>query len=143
MLTIILYKLFPTSRSVGQILWNLKIHYSGHSSSLLKPVLAQMNTANILKPYLILSFPLRLGTPSGLGPTQPPIQYVLGALSLRVKQPGLEANHSPLCKSEVKECLEIYLHSPNSPSWRGAQLKYRDKFILPSAINGFQFQQDI
>jgi hypothetical protein len=30
-----------------------------------------------------------------LGPTQPPIQWVLGTLSLRVKQPGHEADHSP------------------------------------------------
>jgi hypothetical protein len=30
-----------------------------------------------------------------LGPTQPPIQYVRGALSLGVKWPGREADHSP------------------------------------------------
>jgi hypothetical protein len=30
-----------------------------------------------------------------LGPTQPSIQYVLGALSPGVKQPGREADHSP------------------------------------------------
>jgi hypothetical protein len=27
--------------------------------------------------------------------------------------------------AEVKECVELYLHSPNTPSWRGAQLKHR------------------
>jgi hypothetical protein len=32
---------------------------------------------------------------SALGPTQPPIQWVLGALSLGVKRPGREADHSP------------------------------------------------
>jgi hypothetical protein len=26
--------------------------------------------------------------------------------------------------------VEVYLHFPNSPSWRGAQLKYRDKFTF-------------
>jgi hypothetical protein len=32
---------------------------------------------------------------TALGPTQPPIQWVPGALSLGVKQPGHEADHSP------------------------------------------------
>jgi hypothetical protein len=38
-----------------------------------------------------------------LGPTQPPIQWVPGALSLGVKQLGIEADHSPLSSAEVKE----------------------------------------
>jgi hypothetical protein len=33
----------------------------------------------------------------------PPIQWVLGALSLGVKLPGREANHSPPSSAEVKE----------------------------------------
>jgi len=36
------------------------------------------------------------------GPTQPPIQWVPGALSVGVKQPGCEADHSPPCGVEVK-----------------------------------------
>jgi hypothetical protein len=47
-----------------------------------------------------------------LGPTQPPIQRVPGALSLGVKWPGLEADHSPPSSVEVKGCVELYLHSP-------------------------------
>jgi hypothetical protein len=54
------------------------------------------------------------------GPTKPPIQWILGALSLGVKLPGREADHSPPSSAEVKECVELYLHSPNTPSWRGA-----------------------
>jgi hypothetical protein len=46
-----------------------------------------------------------------LGPTQPPIQWVQGALSLGVKRPGREANHSPPSSSAVKEWLELYRHS--------------------------------
>jgi hypothetical protein len=38
-----------------------------------------------------------------LGPTQPPIQWVPGALSLGVKRPGREAGHSPPSNAEVKE----------------------------------------
>jgi hypothetical protein len=35
---------------------------------------------------------------------------------------GREADHSPPSSAEVKECVALYLHSPNTPSWRGAQL---------------------
>jgi hypothetical protein len=31
--------------------------------------------------------------------------------------------------AEVKECVELYLHSPDRPSWHGAQLKHRVNFI--------------
>jgi hypothetical protein len=58
-----------------------------------------------------------------LRPTQPPIQWVQGAPSLGVKLQGREADHSPPSSAEVEECVELYLHSPNTPSWRGAQLK--------------------
>jgi hypothetical protein len=40
---------------------------------------------------------------NALGPTQPPIQWLTGALSLGVKRPGREADHSPLSSAEVKE----------------------------------------
>jgi len=46
-----------------------------------------------------------------LRPTQPPIQWVPGALSLGVKRPS---------SAEVKEWVELYLHSPNTPTLRGA-----------------------
>jgi hypothetical protein len=61
-----------------------------------------------------------------LGPTQPPIQWVSRALYLGVKRPVGEADHSPPSSAEVKEWLELYLHSPDTPSWRGAQLNHRD-----------------
>jgi hypothetical protein len=35
---------------------------------------------------------------------------------------GRQADHSPPSGAEVKEWVELYLHSPNMPSWRGAQL---------------------
>jgi hypothetical protein len=40
-----------------------------------------------------------------------------------VKRPGSEADHSPPSIAEVKERVELYLHFPTTPSWRGAQLK--------------------
>jgi hypothetical protein len=66
-----------------------------------------------------------------LGPTQPPIQWVPGDLSLGVKWPGRETDHSPPPSAEVKEWVELYLHSPNKPSWRGAQLKESTGIHLP------------
>jgi hypothetical protein len=40
-----------------------------------------------------------------------------------IKQPGREVHHSPPSSAEVKEWVELYFHSPNTPSWRGTQLK--------------------
>jgi hypothetical protein len=70
---------------------------------------------------------------TALGPTQPPIQWVPLALSPgRVKRPGYEANHLPPSNAEVKEWVELYLHSSNPSLWRGAYLKHRDNFNLLS-----------
>jgi hypothetical protein len=51
--------------------------------------------------------------------------YPMGtrALSLGVKWPGHEADHPPPYRAEVKECVELYIHSPNTPSWRDTELK--------------------
>jgi hypothetical protein len=67
-----------------------------------------------------------------LGPTQPPVQWVPGALSLGVKWLGHEADGLPPSSAEAKECIELYLHSPNTPSWHGAQLKRSTGTILSS-----------
>jgi hypothetical protein len=53
---------------------------------------------------------------NGSMPTQPPIQRVLGALSLAVKRPGCEADHSPPSTAKVKNAWSytstppIHLH---------------------------------
>jgi hypothetical protein len=60
---------------------------------------------------------------TSLGPTKHSIPWIPGAFSLGVKQLGHEADHSPPSSVEVKECMELYLHSPNTPSWRSTQLK--------------------
>jgi len=46
-----------------------------------------------------------------LGPIQPPIQWVLGALSLGVKRPGREADHSPPSSAEVNNA-QSYTSTP-------------------------------
>jgi hypothetical protein len=47
--------------------------------------------------------PCKYRTRTALGPTQPPIQCVPGVLSLGVKRPRHEADHSPPSSSDVKE----------------------------------------
>jgi hypothetical protein len=59
-----------------------------------------------------------------------PIQWERGSLSLGVKRSGREADHSRPSSSEVKEEVELYPHSPLTPSWLGAQLKHRDNFTF-------------
>jgi hypothetical protein len=67
---------------------------------------------------------------TALRSTQPPSHWAPGALSVGIKRPGREADHSPPSSAEVKECVELYFHSHNTPSWRDAQLKHRDNFTF-------------
>jgi hypothetical protein len=75
-------------------------------------------------------FLFTIASRTALEPTQPHIQWVPGALSLGIKRLGSEAYHSPPRSAVVKDCVELYLHSPNTPSWRCAQLKHRDNFTF-------------
>jgi hypothetical protein len=58
------------------------------------------------------NFSLHHRVQNGSGPTQPPIQWEPGALSLGVKRPGREADHSTPSSAELKEWVDLYLHSP-------------------------------
>jgi hypothetical protein len=53
---------------------------------------------------------------TALWPTQPPFQWVPAG----VKRPGFEAYLSPQFNAEVKECVDLYLHSPVRLKCRGA-----------------------
>jgi hypothetical protein len=68
-----------------------------------------------------------------LGPTQLLFQWVPVALSLGIKRPRREADHSAPSSAEVKECVELYLHSPTTPSWRGAHGQFYLFLYQPSA----------
>jgi hypothetical protein len=46
-----------------------------------------------------------------LGPTQPPIIWVLGALSPGVKRPGREVDYSPPASAKVKK-MWLYTSTP-------------------------------
>jgi hypothetical protein len=36
-----------------------------------------------------------------------------------------EGDHSPRSSAEIKEWVELYLHFPNTPPWRGAQVEHK------------------
>jgi len=52
-----------------------------------------------------------------LGPNHPYVQWVLGH-SRVVIRPGREVDHPPLSSAEVKERVELCLHSLSVPSWQ-------------------------
>jgi hypothetical protein len=56
-----------------------------------------------------------------LGLIQPPITMDKRDLSLGVKRLGRETDHPTPPSSEIKECVELYLNSYNTPSWCGTQ----------------------
>jgi hypothetical protein len=66
-----------------------------------------------------------------LGPTQSPIQWVPGALSLGVKRPGREADHSPPSSAEVNNARS-YTSTPQYVFMAWCLVKHRDN--LPSQI---------
>jgi hypothetical protein len=47
-----------------------------------------------------------------LGPTQPTIQWVRGAFSLRIKRPWREADHSTPTSSRSQEYVDLYILHP-------------------------------
>jgi hypothetical protein len=65
---------------------------------------------------------------TALGPTQPPIQWVPGALSLGVKRPGREADHSSPSSAEVKNAWS-YTSTPQYVFMAWCLVKHRDKFM--------------
>jgi hypothetical protein len=64
-----------------------------------------------------------------LAPTQPPIQWVLGALSPEIKWPGWEPDHSPPSSAKVKNGGTIS-PLPMSSWHRASLIKYRDNFTF-------------
>jgi hypothetical protein len=58
------------------------------------------------------NFSLHHRVQNGSGAHPAPYPMVPGVLSLGVKRPRREADHSPPSSAEVKECVELYLHFP-------------------------------
>jgi hypothetical protein len=69
-------------------------------------------------------FPLASMSRPALGPTQPPVQWVLEVLSPGLKRGrGVTLTTHPLSSAEVVN-EELYLLSPQAPPWREAGLRY-------------------
>jgi hypothetical protein len=62
-------------------------------------------------PGTVKNFLFSKSSRPALGFTQPPIQWVPGALSPGVKRPRREADHSPPTSAEVKK-MRIYTSTP-------------------------------
>jgi hypothetical protein len=63
-------------------------------------------------PNRVKNFLFSTSSIPALGSTQPPIQWVPGALFPRVNRPGREADHSPPTSAELKKNVDLYIHSP-------------------------------
>jgi hypothetical protein len=65
-----------------------------------------------------------------LGPTQPPIHWVSGALSLRIKWTGSEAYHSPPSSAKIKNVWS-YISTPQYAIMAWCLVKkHRDKLYF-------------
>jgi hypothetical protein len=106
---------------------------------------ATLSTTNPILPessqysYQATGWTIRVSNPRGtgillssktsrpaLGPTQPPVGWVLGAVFTGVKWPGSETDHSPPSSAEVTN-----VWSYNSILLICLQGMYRDSFTLP------------
>jgi hypothetical protein len=64
-----------------------------------------------------------------LGPSEPPIQWIPGALSLVVKRPEREADHSPPSSAEVENAWS-YISTPQYVFIAWCLVKQRDNFTF-------------
>jgi len=96
------------------ILNQYEIWKNCHSSG--RNLLLYLFIRTVIKLTLAITEGYHCQSRTALEPTQPPMQWILGALPLGLKWPGHEADHSPPSSAEAK----LYLHSPKTSSWRGA-----------------------
>jgi hypothetical protein len=66
---------------------------------------------------------------TALGTTQPSIQWVPGAVSLGLKRPSHEADHSPPSSAKVKNAWS-YTSTPEYVFMAWCLVKHRDKFTF-------------
>jgi hypothetical protein len=72
---------------------------------------------------------------TALGPTQPPIKWVSGALSLGVKRPRREADHSPPLSVRSKNAWS-YTSTPQYVFMAWCLVKHRDNFTFTFNFKG-------
>jgi hypothetical protein len=84
--------------------------------------------------YFILPYVFVTSPRTALGPTQPPIQCLPGALSLCVKRPEREADYSPPSSAEVENAWS-YTSTPQYVFMAWCLVKHRDNFTLFYSTN--------
>jgi hypothetical protein len=78
------------------------------------------NTSDYFLPFCIIydgswgrdPFLFAMAFRASLGPNQPPIKWVPGALSSEVKRPGSVDDHSPSSSAEIKKAWSYISTSP-------------------------------
>jgi hypothetical protein len=107
--------------------WSLRFRSSGENFMLICNSFPRATCpAHIVYLDLIIvpagtgNFSLRhhVQTGSGAHPASYPVGT--GGCFPGANRPVHEADHSPPSSAEVKECVELYLRSPNTSSWHGA-----------------------
>jgi len=71
---------------------------------------------------------------NGSGTPQPPTSEHQGLFPWGLSGWSVKLDHSPPSSAEVKAWVELYLRSPNTPSWHGAQFEKKSTgtpFPLP------------
>jgi hypothetical protein len=108
------HPIYYTMRTRGSFLGikrpGREVNYSPPSSSEFKNAWNYTSALPIRRHGVVLSkaqrqlylLPFTTVSRQDLGSTQPPLQWVSGALSLEVKRPGREADHSPPSSADVK-----------------------------------------
>jgi hypothetical protein len=72
----------------------------------------------LVGPGIESRFGARFSASVQAGPEAHPASYTMGTRSFPgVKRPGRGVSHPPSYSAEVKERVELYVHSPSGPSW--------------------------
>jgi hypothetical protein len=96
------------------------------------PYVSSFKTLFSILAYIMLSFG-RIWISVGVLSTQPSIQWVKGTLSLGVKRPGREADHSPPSSAEFKNAWS-YTSTPEYVFMAWCLVKHKDNFNLRNNI---------
>jgi hypothetical protein len=94
------------------------------------PVILMIGAHHRMRNWALLIFLFTTASRTALGPTQPPIQWVPGALSLGIERAGREADHSPPSSADVKNAWSYTYTSPIRLHGVVLSQKHRNNFTF-------------